>query len=96
MRNAYLVTYDITDAKRLRNVFKTMRGFGEHLQYSVFRCELLPADKIRMFTRITKQINHKEDQVLVVNLGPKKGRGKDCIEALGKKYEPLERKPVVV
>ncbi len=40
MRRAYLVTYDICEAKRLREVFKTMRGHGDHLQYSVFRCEL--------------------------------------------------------
>ena len=96
MRNAYLVTYDISEPKRLRSVFKIMQGFGEHLQYSVFRCELLLADKVRLYSKLTEQINHKEDQILVVDLGPEKGRAGKCIEALGRKYEPLERKPVVV
>ena len=38
MRQSYLVCYDISDDKRLRKVFKTMRGYGDHLQYSVFEC----------------------------------------------------------
>jgi len=51
----YLVTYDIRDDKRLRRVFKTMKGFGEWLQLSVFQCrlsrrrhaEMLLADKVK-------------------------------------------------
>lgn len=37
------VTYDICQDKRLARVHKTMRGFGDHLQYSVFECQLTPA-----------------------------------------------------
>ncbi len=44
MRNTYLVTYDIRDDKRLRKVFKAMRDFGDHLQYSVFECQFTPID----------------------------------------------------
>ena len=40
MRTSYLVCYDICDDKRLRKVFQTMRGYGDHLQYSVFECQL--------------------------------------------------------
>src|ERR1039458_4021608 len=36
MRFSYLICYDICDDKRLRKVFQTMRGFGDHLQFSVF------------------------------------------------------------
>ena len=36
MRNTYLVCYDVCEDKRLRAVHKTMRDFGDHLQYSVF------------------------------------------------------------
>ncbi len=36
MRNCYLVCYDISDEKRLRKVFKVMRGYGGHLQHWVF------------------------------------------------------------
>jgi CRISPR-associated protein Cas2 len=40
MPNIYLVCYDVADPKRLRKVYRTMRGFGDPLQYSIFRCEL--------------------------------------------------------
>ena len=41
-RNVFLVSYDVCDAKRLRQTYKKMCGFGTSLQYSVFRCELNP------------------------------------------------------
>ncbi len=40
MRRSYLITYDIRDDKRLRKVHRTMKNFGDHLQYSVFECQL--------------------------------------------------------
>lgn len=42
MRNTYLVCYDIRDDKRLKTVYKTMRDFGDHLQYSIFECNSRP------------------------------------------------------
>ena len=39
-RQSYVVTYDICDPKRLRRVYETLRGHGDHLQLSVFRCDL--------------------------------------------------------
>ena len=44
MRTTYLVCYDICDDKRLKKVFKVMRNYGDHLQYSVFEC---PVDRDR-------------------------------------------------
>ena len=38
----YFVAYDIADAKRWRSVFKTMHGYGEWVQLSVFQCRLTP------------------------------------------------------
>ena len=35
MRNTYIVCYDICEPKRLRDVFKMMCGWGDHLQLSV-------------------------------------------------------------
>jgi CRISPR-associated endonuclease Cas2 len=43
MRNTFLVTYDICEERRLAKVHKIMRGFGDHLQYSVFECQLTQA-----------------------------------------------------
>ena len=48
MRTSYLITYDICEDKRLRKVFNTIRGYGDHLQYSVFECQLTPSDLVRL------------------------------------------------
>ena len=83
MRQSYLVCYDISDDKRLRKVFKTMRGYGDHLQYSVFECQFTASDLIRCRTALARIIHHDEDQVLFVHLGPAEGRGDRVITALG-------------
>ena len=36
----YVVSYDIMDPKRLHHVHRTMKGFGDPLHYSIFRCNL--------------------------------------------------------
>lgn len=96
MRNSFIVSYDISDPKRLRKVFKTMYGFGDHIQFSVFRCELSAADKIRMIAKLDKIINHDQDQILVIDIGPVDGRAEDCIGAIGRPYQPQERVAIVV
>ncbi len=96
MRRCFLITYDICDPKRLREVFKIMRSHGDHLQYSVFRCELNRSELILLKDRLSDNIHHNDDQILFVDLGPAAGRGKDCIDSLGKKYSPPERFVVVI
>jgi CRISPR-associated protein Cas2 len=90
MRTTYLICYDICDDKRLRKVFRIMRNFGDHLQYSVFECQLTASDLIRCRSELATVIHHKDDQVLFVNLGPSEGRGERTITALGKPYTALD------
>mgnify|MGYP001586928653 CR=1 FL=1 len=96
MLQRYIVSYDISNQKRWRKVFKAMRGFGDHIQYSVFSCELSDKDRVRMIEALGKVINHREDQVLIVDLGPAEGRAADCIEAVGRAYTHPERHAIVV
>jgi CRISPR-associated protein Cas2 len=96
MRNTYLVCYDIANDFRLRKVHKTMRGFGDHLQYSVFECQLTRADLARCRHLLSEIINNREDQVLFVDLGPVEGRGDRVISALGRAYSPLDAPCIVV
>ena len=35
-----VVSYDIVDDRRRTKVMKTLKGYGEHVQYSVFECRL--------------------------------------------------------
>lgn len=96
MRSSYLVCYDICDDKRLRKVFQCVRGYGDHLQYSVFECQLTPTDLIRLRSELAALIHHKEDQVLFVDLGPSEGRGDRVITALGKPYTTLDAPCIVI
>jgi CRISPR-associated protein Cas2 len=96
MRYSYLVCYDICDDRRLRKVFQEMRRWGDHLQYSVFECQLRDSDLVRMRAALAKIIHHTEDQVLFVNLGPAEGRGERVISALGKAYSPVSGPCIVV
>jgi CRISPR-associated protein Cas2 len=96
MRTSYLVCYDICDAKRLRQVHRVMRGFGDHLQYSVFECQLTPMDLVRCRSELSEIIHHEQDQVLFVDLGPAEGRGDRVITALGKAYSAIDSPCIVV
>ena len=96
MRFSYLVCYDICDDKRLRKVFQIMRKFGDHLQYSIFECQLTAMDLVRCRAELAKAINQKEDQVLFVNLGPAEGRGDRVITALGLPYTNVDAPCIVI
>lgn len=88
MRQTYIVTYDVCDPKRLRRVFKLMKGYGEHVQLSVFRCDLELRTLHELRGRLGEIIHHVEDQVLFIDVGPREGRAATSIRALGKAYDP--------
>lgn len=90
MRTTYLVCYDIADDKRLRRVFKTCKNFGDHLQFSIFECDLNPSEKVQMESALKDIIDHTQDQVLFVTLGPAAGRGDRVISALGIPYISMD------
>jgi CRISPR-associated protein Cas2 len=73
-----------------------MCGFGDRMQYSVFRCELNAAERVLLEATLTPIINAREDQVIVVPLGPPGGRNARRIVSFGRPYEEPERRIVVV
>ena len=95
MRQAFIVTYDVGDPKRLRKVYRVLRGYGRHLQLSVFQCELSPMERVELEARLREEIHFDEDQVLFVDIGPADGRGRTSIEAIGKPYLAEDRRAVV-
>lgn len=96
MRQTFIVSYDVSDPKRLRKVFKTLRGYGDHLQLSVFRCELSPREALELRAALGRVIHADEDQVLFVDVGPVEGRGSGSITSLGRPYTHPERHALVV
>ena len=96
MRFSYLVCYDIADDKQLRKVYKAMRGWGDHLQFSVFECQLTKTDQVKMRAELSALIHHEQDQILFVELGPAEGRGDRVISAMGKPYTSVDSPCIVV
>ncbi len=96
MRQAFIVSYDVCEPKRLRKVFKVLRGYGDHLQLSVFRCELSKRELVELRAALGNVNNSGDDQVLFVDVGPVEGRGSTSIAALGRPYTHPERHALVV
>lgn len=96
MQSTYIVTYDICDAKRLRLIFKTMKNWGTHVQYSVFECQLTKAELLECQSQLQDLINHSRDQILFINLGPSSGRGDRTIQSLGKAYHQIDSSSMIV
>ena len=97
MRRRYLVTYDIADDKRRNCVFRTLHDCGDHLQYSVFLCELNGTEYASLKGQLQQSVHHKEDQVLILDLGLADntfeiGQGLDCV---GFGYCPPQRVTIV-
>ncbi len=96
MRTTYLVCYDIADAKRLRLVFKICKNYGNHLQFSVFECDLNLSERTEMERKLGEAMNLKQDQALFVSLGPSEGRGDRVISAIGMPYARIDEPCYVV
>jgi CRISPR-associated protein Cas2 len=88
MRRCYLVCYDIRDPKRLRRVNKTLKGYGEAWQFSIFFCVLKDIDRVRLQSDLEEQVNHKEDQAMILDLGPDEKEAREAATVIG---QPLPR-----
>ena len=92
----YIVTYDISDQKRWRRVFRLMHGYGEWLQLSVFQCRLSRKQHAELISLLDGIIHHREDHVMLMDLGPA-DKVTPRVTSLGKaEFTPLEHEPVIV
>ena len=90
MRTTYIVSYDVCEPKRLRQVAGVCEDFGVRLQYSVFECDLNPAERAKLEGKLAEVLHHDEDQVLFIDLGPTEGRGERVITAVGRQYTKVD------
>ena len=95
MDRLYIICYDVASPRRWRQLFKTMHGFGEWVQLSVFQCRLDRRRYVEMEAAIKTLILHGKDHVLILDLGPA-DQVKPSVRSLGKPYEPLKREAVIV
>lgn len=91
MRSRWVVCYDIANAARWRSVYRALRGYGDWIQLSVFRCDLSAKERVVLGSIIEELIDHRADQVLFLNLGPTEGRGAETIESIGRPLASRER-----
>jgi len=94
-RRNYLVTYDVRDDRRRNAVFKTLNGFGDHAQYSVFFCELNGRELAVLRTQLRTHINQSEDQVLILDLGRGEMSLEENLQVIGRGYDPPVRTIVI-
>ena len=85
-----VVSYDVdtTDAagrRRLRRIAKTCQNYGQRVQFSVFECEVTPADWVKLRARLLEQMDEAKDSLRFYFLG---ADGKRRIEHAG------NRKPI--
>ena len=91
----YVISYDIADAKRWRSVYKTMQGYGEWLQLSVFQCRLHSAKMAELIALLDTIIAHGQDHVVILDLGPA-DTVKPRVTSLGKAFKPVSKEPLIV
>ena len=63
----WLVCYDVRDPARLRKTARHMEGYGERVQYSVFRCWMAAREAERLRWELTHLLD-AEDDVLMIPL----------------------------
>lgn len=94
-RKQYLISYDIADPKRLRQVARIMEGYGYRVQFSVFVCPLDDLRLEKLKAAVTPVINSDEDQVLLVHLGPENEQTFRRFDYIGKPYRATERLTII-
>jgi CRISPR-associated protein Cas2 len=67
IRNCYLICYDIRDPKRWRKAYKLLQGYGERIQYSIFRSWLSMRSREKLRWELEK-ILAPEDSLLLIRL----------------------------
>ena len=95
MQRLYVVSYDISDDKRRNEVFKTLCGYGDHAQFSVFFCQLSEMELIGLRGSLRAAINEHDDQIMIIDLGRSVHPLETDLEVLGKPYKPRIRALVV-
>lgn len=64
-RQWHLVSYDVRDPNRLRRVAKTLEGYGERVQYSVFRCRLDRTSLEQLHWELARLMAEDDDLLII-------------------------------
>ena len=95
MRKRYLIAYDISDDKRRNAIFQELLANGDHLQFSVFLCQLSDVELASLKGALMENVNKRQDQVIILDLGPAETNLAARFECIGKTYTPPTRVMVI-
>jgi CRISPR-associated protein Cas2 len=90
-RKIYLVCYDIGDEKRLAKVYQIVKGYGQRVQFSVYRCVMSNVQRAELADRLVDIVKPTEDQVLFVLLGAVDSKTAWRVTAIGRPVEVSDR-----
>jgi CRISPR-associated protein Cas2 len=62
-RTLYVIAYDIPSDRRRTKVHKTLCGFGQWTQYSLFECYLTQKELVTLQGKLDKLLKPEEDSV---------------------------------
>lgn len=62
-RAFYVVAYDISSDRRRTRVHKTLSGFGQWTQYSLFECFLSDKEMVLLQNKLEKLLDPEKDSV---------------------------------
>ena len=68
-REAHILAYDISDAKRLRRVHKLLKKWGMPVQYSVFAVDLSARGADQLFAALKRVADSEADDVRLYRIG---------------------------
>lgn len=87
-----LITYDVKTSskdgeRRLRNVAKICKNYGQRVQNSVFELDIYPSNLIQIKSMLENVIDNNNDSIRIYNLGKNWERR---VDTLGKNdtYNP--------
>lgn len=78
----YVIAYDIPNDRRRTKVHKTLCGFGEWTQYSLFECFLDARELVKLRAKLQALLDPAEDSVRIYPLCT---NCKQAVETIGSK-----------
>jgi len=61
----YVIAYDISNDKRRTQVHKTLKGFGQWTEFSLFECFLTRKELLQMRAKLNQHLRAGEDRVRI-------------------------------
>jgi CRISPR-associated protein Cas2 len=64
-KHCYLICYDIRCQKRWRKAYKLLQGYGDRIQYSIFRCWMSQRTREKLRWELEKILTTEDDLLLI-------------------------------